>query len=344
VLLILLQIYFLIREIKLFYKYSKDEPLPKINLSGRIWEPPSDIDPAQIEQLLSGTKSLTPKAFTATILSLVHDRVFKFERSHRKEGLIFKNYHYYLVPINENKDPLSTIQSYVLTLISKAGTSEVDLGEGKTTVIGLNDIVNYVKRHRESSYKFFKDFPDIVLEENLNEKYFDRDAHNFKIGWGIADSVLTLFGSIFGLVAIADSPVHSLLFVPVIGILLSLTGIKISALLYHHREKRTEKGSLETAQWLAFKKHMEEYQKTKNYPIDSIVLWEKYLVYGTVLGISAKALSQFPIKFPEHDQKIATMYWGGVFSSGSFSNGMASLSSLSHVSTALIKSIISIFF
>jgi hypothetical protein len=54
-----------------FWKYQREEKLPSVNLSGRIWEPPSNIDPAQVEQLLTARKYLTPKSFTATILSLV---------------------------------------------------------------------------------------------------------------------------------------------------------------------------------------------------------------------------------------------------------------------------------
>ncbi|PJE67968.1 hypothetical protein COU94_04350 [Candidatus Shapirobacteria bacterium CG10_big_fil_rev_8_21_14_0_10_38_8] len=42
---------------------------------------------------------------------------------------------------------------------------------------------------------------------------------------------------------------------------------------------------------------MTDYSVTKNYPLDSVILWEKYLVYGAALGISLKALSQLPIDY-----------------------------------------------
>ena len=42
------------------------------------------------------------------------------------------------------------------------------------------------------------------------------------------------------------------------------------------------------------------------------MIWEKYLVYGTVLGISLKTLSQLPISFGKEAEGLAMGYWGGV--------------------------------
>src|SRR5690606_28514843 len=89
-----------------------------------------------------------------------------------------------------------------------------------------------------------------------------------------------------------------------IGLLIGLAGIGLNFLfimievfLLMFGEKRTELGRLEAGKWQAFKKHMKDYEKTKKYPLDSIVIWEKYLVYGMLFGISAKALAEFPVKF-----------------------------------------------
>ena len=65
-----------------------------------------------------------------------------------------------------------------------------------------------------------------------------------------------------------------------------MTSILITSVLTFFGERLSDKGLEEKAGWLAFKKHLEEYKQTKDYPIDSIILWEKYLVYGTLLGVS----------------------------------------------------------
>ena len=41
---------------------AKDERLPSVNQAGTLWEPPSDIDPAQVEQLISATENSSPTA------------------------------------------------------------------------------------------------------------------------------------------------------------------------------------------------------------------------------------------------------------------------------------------
>jgi len=83
-------IFIFIKAAKFFFKYGKNKKLPQVNLSGRLWEPPSDIDPAQIEQLLKTQEALTPKSFTATILSLVQKRVLKIVRSNKKQGFLIR--------------------------------------------------------------------------------------------------------------------------------------------------------------------------------------------------------------------------------------------------------------
>ena len=81
---------------------------------------------------------------------------------------------------------------------------------------------------------------------------------------------------------------------------------------------------------------MKDYARTKKYPIDSIVIWENYLVYGTALGISAKALAALPIQFPAAEQAAAAAYWGGVHGvSSSVGDFGASLAGLSDAITSI---------
>ncbi len=101
-----------------FNRFGKDAPLPHTNLSDRLWEAPSDTAPAQVEQLISGTKTLTPKAFTATVLNLVHRRIFKLRRSYEKEGFIFKEYHYYLERTKASAEKLIGVEQAVFAFLN----------------------------------------------------------------------------------------------------------------------------------------------------------------------------------------------------------------------------------
>src|SRR5690606_16428547 len=112
--------------------------------------------------------------------------------------------------------------------------------------------------------------------------------------------------------------------------------IMIEVFLLMFGEKRTELGCLEAGKWQAFKKHMKDYEKTKKYPLDSIVIWEKYLVYGMLFGISAKALAEFPVKFDPAQATAVGTYWAGMNLADGGVTGMSSISeSFSDLSSAL---------
>jgi uncharacterized membrane protein len=171
------------KEVLIFKRYGKELKLPEVSLSGRLWEPPSKIDPAQIEQLISTQTTLSPKSFTATILSLIQNRYFKLIRSDQKEGLIFKKYHYYLIPQEKDTNEASSIETKVLNLLSFIGTKKEILGGQEVEATDLEEIVAWCQKDRRNSYQFFQEFQKLVFRENLEEGSDVRKIH-----------VLILFG------------------------------------------------------------------------------------------------------------------------------------------------------
>ena len=61
----------------------------------------------------------------------------------------------------------------------------------------------------------------------------------------------------------------------------------------------SEKGNEEQKEWKALKKYMEDYSLLNEKGVPDIVLWEKYLVYATVFGISEKVMAQLKLIHPE---------------------------------------------
>ena len=61
----------------------------------------------------------------------------------------------------------------------------------------------------------------------------------------------------------------------------------------------TEKGYEEQNEWKALKKYLEDYSLLKERSVPDIILWEKYLVYATVFGISEKVLKQLKVDYPQ---------------------------------------------
>lgn len=313
----------LARRIKKFWQHGKEEALPRVSMSGRIWEAPSNIDPAQVEQLLTATKNLTPKSFTATILRLIQKRIYRLERSDQKVGFIFKDYEYFLTK-TEEKSQMSSIEEKVKGFVDGIGRDRIK----------LKDIAKWCRNHRTTSYNFFKKLPEVVLTKNLKEGYFEAEAHeivskDLSILWLILGS----FGQ--GAMGIVWGPISGNLWLILsggAGMMVGVGGVVLVAIMGSLGEKRSEKGRIETAGWMAFKKHLMEYKKTKNEPIDSIVIWENYLVYGTVLGVSIKTLSQLPVKFDSENEGLMMTYWAG---SRGIDSGLTGLvSAVNNISTA----------
>ncbi|MBD3279611.1 MAG: DUF2207 domain-containing protein, partial [Candidatus Pacebacteria bacterium] len=295
-----------IKELIKFWRDGKDRRLPKINPTNTLWEPPSELEPTQVMQLLRGNKSLLPRAFTAMVLSLVQARAAKIIRSKEKTGLIFKDYEYGLEKTNRQVK-LTKLQQQVYDFIFKR------VGSGKKQ-LWFNKLVKYCRRHHHAVRRFFKSLERLSFQISLKQGWFERSAHQQAQDY---KGVVGLF--LVGLAQIGVSAWSSSQEIAVIMPLVMLScvlgavlaiGLFIIALIFKSQgEKRTEKGRQEAAKWQAFKNHLQDYQKTKNYPIDSIILWENYLVYGTALGVSTKALSQLPVSFNQSDSRSMNSYW-----------------------------------
>ncbi len=149
-----------------FSSFGKDVPLAEANLSGRIWEPPSNIDPAQIEQLINGTEYLTPKSFTATVLSLVRDRFYRIERSKDKMGLFFPKYHYFIVKTKEQAVGVASgIHREVMIVLDKVIGTYAQKDEDR---VDLEKIKDWAKDYPSSARTVFtKTLPKTTLTENL---------------------------------------------------------------------------------------------------------------------------------------------------------------------------------
>lgn len=63
--------------------------------------------------------------------------------------------------------------------------------------------------------------------------------------------------------------------------------------------RRSFKGKEEFDKWISFKKFLNNFSNLKEYGPKSIVLWEKYLVYATALGVAKKVLRAIKIVLPQ---------------------------------------------
>jgi len=316
-----------LREVYRFVRHDIQR-IPPANLANRFWEPPSDLEPALVEQLLSGSKEITARAFTATALSLVQQKAMRIIRSDEKKGLFVKDYEYGFEQTKKQKN-LTEVQQSVFDYIFKT------IGRNEK-VVWFTELIKYSKKHNITAYNFIKKLGRTALASNVKQGMFDdKKASRFlttlkplgrPLLVGIClfaiSSMLLAFNRYFEVSSLILSITLGLpfqIFIP--GITLLIIGT------VRDMPHRTVKGLEEASLWKAFKKHMQDYQQTKKYPIDSIILWEKYLVYGALFGVSAKTLSQLPIQFSSEEFQKTAGYWG-VHSFDSIGSATAQTASL----------------
>ncbi len=87
---------------------------------------------------------------------------------------------------------------------------------------------------------------------------------------------------------------------PIFGGGALLIGI-ISISLVSSMKKRNTYGSTEYRKWLAMKNFMNDFGNLSEKELPEIALWEKYLVYATVLGCAAKLQKTMEVKLKDMD-------------------------------------------
>ncbi|BCX14500.1 MAG: hypothetical protein KatS3mg088_183 [Patescibacteria group bacterium] len=269
----------------LWYKYGKDPKVERVNLSGKLHEPPSDLHPIYVQALVQKGR-IDSKAVISTIIDLVRRKALAFRKEKVKSFLGGYKDKFSLVLLDKSK----AVNKYEKDLIGLFFDSKDELSFDEIKKIGI-------RKTRETT-SFWQNLMK-AKDDLMTLGFLDQKASELKKKLSVE---LILFAFVV-ILSVSILPSLSLFTFQLGGVFLILIlpflFIIFASLLiiYGVMDKRTEKGNQELAGWLAFRQFLKDYSVTKSYPIDSVVIWEKYLVYGTVLGISIKALSQLPINY-----------------------------------------------
>ncbi len=85
------------------------------------------------------------------------------------------------------------------------------------------------------------------------------------------------------------------------GLVLSFTYLLTAGMAYGKVSgnlRCTRKGITHKAMWNAFSKFLDDFSKMKDCTVQSLVLWEHYLVYAVALGKAKKVIEQLKVKYP----------------------------------------------
>lgn len=252
----------------LYFKYGKEYKVPKVY--DYIREPPTDIKPAVLGYLLTFGQ-FKDTFLKATIMDLIHRGVINVEKDQN-----LKND--YIFTLNKNKEELA---SYEKILVEKILFDEND----SFTIKELN---KKIKKRQEHYYYKFEDFKKEILDEAKNYDFFDKVSEgksNLTSGLGCLIPVIAL---------ILTFLLKNLLFF--LWFILAPIYIFVGSIAL---KRRSFKGKEEFDKWIAFKNFLKDFSNLKDYGPKSIIIWEKYLIYGTILGVAKTVLKALKIIFQQ---------------------------------------------
>ncbi|WP_298521364.1 DUF2207 domain-containing protein [uncultured Methanobrevibacter sp.] len=274
-----------------YLKYGRE---PKVNYDG-IYErePPTDDPPAVVNAMIDSDTFATPnkKGFEATIMDLIDRKVFSI---HKENDDLF-------LTVNEGADNLDKAESIVVDIINHFAN------KGVLNLTKLDD-----RMDSESNAKWFLDHfeswqtavEEEYLSEDIQKRYFD------DTGTVIAQAI-SLLGMGLGIVFVLI-----FLFFDFEGsTTLLVIGVAVAVFSYFLLNRRddifgrwTEEGRVIYLKWKNFKKFLNDNSLMKEHPPESIVVWKKYLIYATSLGVAKSVEKAMNLQIPNvHD------YDDGVF-------------------------------
>ena len=273
--------------ILVYLRYGRE---PKVNYNG-IYERelPTDDSPAVVNAMLNRSSIGEPdmKGFEATIMDLIDRKIFKIiiEEGELTSDLIleFDESRYSELSIEEQK---------VFDLLNTFGY------DNKLNVSRLSSQLNN-EYNAKLFVEKFDEWKDIVKDDCIGE---DKLSQYFRNTGTKLSSAFTVGGLVFAAIlflmsAFSDHPAGRYgLFA---SVFLAIISIVISFIPEDIFGQWTPEGRVYYLKWMNFKKFLKDNSLIKEHPPESIVIWNKYLVYGTALGVADEVYESMKLYKPD---------------------------------------------
>ncbi len=236
---------------------------------------PAAYGPEVLEYLLE--KNVSEASFSATILSLVDKKVLTVQEEKNK------NKTDYILTWNGKEENLGQAEKQVLDLLIK------DVGNGKE--VSLEAFKKYGKstRHAEKMMDAYQNFIDISVEKAKEENFFQQTP---------LSKILTIILAFLGILIAFVVSTFDMFFAVIAIFALSLLALLYALSIYFY----TAKGREDLAKWNAFKKFLEDFSTFDEKELPEVPLWNKYLVYASVLGCAETLQKQMKLKLDTMNQ------------------------------------------
>jgi len=271
----ILMLIWIIVFIFIYIKYDKEV---RPEFTGKYYrELPGNYSPAEMSLVMGS--AVDSRDIMATLLDLVRRKHLKIENVVIEKKGIFKTKKiddYKFVTIDEGKDDMVSHEKNLLKWLMNS------VGDG--TSFSIEDLKDYTKV-RENALEFSGDY-------NKWKKAVEKDYMILNIK---DESVMSgkILGIAIGIIYFVIAIVYFLLSQNVIALACGLLGI-IMIFYSSSFTRRTKYGSDQHSKWHGFKRFLEDFSQMKEANINSIVVWEHYLVYAVSLGVAEKVIKYLP--------------------------------------------------
>jgi len=294
------------RDPKIDYKAEYERDLPTDDLPAIVnafYGPGSIGDPSK-------------DGFKATIMDLIDRKYLLFEHDPDDEkNLYFK--------VNTNKD-LSTLNGFERDIIDKLDDPESDVSNtleksmGEFVEEGENqdelDIQNALdqsklismkdRRLYKSYYAWRDNISKILTKDEVNKKYNAIGSRylNYFAGIGFIIALIIYSVSSFSTLPAASlTHLSSIIF----GVI-AIVSVFIPRRYVGHWT--TAASAEDNAKWQNFKKYINDFSLMKEYPPESVKIWNKYLVYATALGAADAVRKAMEFHLPQEQLNDSDIY------------------------------------
>ena len=287
-----------------YLKYGRE---PKVDYDG-IYERelPSDDAPEVVNALIENKTSIgTPneKGFQSSIMNLIDRKVLKLNvvedaQTETKNLLLdFSNV--------ENSD-LSLSEKMVINALYPFADGDIlNMSELKGKLSNEYNAELFMER--------FDTWKTTVTDDakSKQEEYFDDTGTTIIMFIGIGGIIFGFIIALLGFLTNLGNGIIAL----IAGILLIIFSGILLFLPNDIFGRWTENGRVFYLKWKNFRKFLEDNSLIEEHPPESIVIWKKYLIYGTALGVADEVYKAMKLQIPNlsdyDDDLLWYHYYGG---------------------------------
>lgn len=287
----------------IYFKYGKE---PKKSYQGKYERDPPTEDPPAVVNAIIGFKDAIGEprmeGFQSTVMDLINREYLILDKE--PENMDKKDSKSVDLKINPQKN-IGDLHPFEQQVTAFFGSSDM-LG---SINLGLGDYVDdqmetaIFRGYYEGWYTNLKG--ELLSKESV-AKYFINTGSKYFLIFGIIGVILSLISYI--LLFFFSDPMPIAFYAQISALILGISGIISFSLPETVGGRWTQYGIDYDAKWKAFKNYLKDFSQIKEYPPESIVIWNKYLVYATALGVAKEVKESMEKLLPEGELYQSSTY------------------------------------